>query len=101
MLQHMDKDLFEIFPDLPLRRIVPPVRQGVRSVEHPPPPTTHIARGRFAGVDRETKAAFRRIREIAQAEYERLAPKGRPGRMLRIIITLADSAILTPTNRRG
>ena len=100
MLQHMDKDLFEIFPDLPLRRIVPPVRQAVRSVEHPPPPTTHTARGSFAGVDRETNAAFRRIREIAQAEYERLTPKGRLGRMLRSIITLADAAMRTPTNRR-
>ena len=100
MLQHMDKDLFEIFPDLPSLR-------GTR------PAGRHIARQRFPMVNRRAEipalrrlhhsddVAFRRIREIAQAEYERLTPKGRLGRVLRTIIAVADAAMLAPANRRG
>ena len=107
MLQDMEKDLFEIFPDLPWpRRIRPLFPQGVQSVDHPPPPATHAARFRLPVVNRKTRAlrqhhtddaALRRIREIAQAEYDRLTPKGRLGGMLRMIISVADAAMRTPT----
>jgi hypothetical protein len=103
----MEKDLFEIFPDLPWPRHTRLLfRQGVHSVEYPPPPATHVARLRLPVVNRKTRtlrrqhtddAALCRIREIAQAEYDRLTPKGRLGGMLRTIIAVADAAMLTPT----
>jgi len=109
MLQDMDKNLFEIFPDLPTpRRIGPLFRQRLQSIEHPPPPTTHVARLGLSAAHRQTAtqelrrrqhvddAALRRIRAIALAEYERLTPKGRLGGMLRTIIAVADAAMLLP-----
>jgi hypothetical protein len=105
MLQEMEKDLFAIFPDLLGPR---PTGQRVRplvpSVKRPHPPTTHIARRRIP-VYRDTRAlwtaltddaALRRIRQIAQTQYERLRPRAktsRVGRVLQNIVEIADAAM--------
>ncbi len=100
----MAKDLFEIFPDLPSPRLAhPPARKDIQNVEYPPPPTTTVARRRIPTVDREKEVlalrklhqadtvALRRIRDIAQAEYDRLTPKDRSSRVLRTIVALAGA----------
>jgi hypothetical protein len=107
MLQQMDKDLFEIFPDLPSPRgMRPPVRQVVPSVRHPLPPTTQVTRRGSPAGNRETEilalrrlhhnddVALRRIRRIAQVEHKRLKENDRFARMLRTIIAVADAAIV-------
>ena len=107
-----EKDLFEIFPDLiSPARIRPPARQGVPSIDHPPPPTTHIARRRTPVADRETEivalrtlhhsdqVALRRIRDVAQVEYTRLTPTDRVARALRKIMMSADGALRIAAKR--
>jgi len=105
MLQEMEKDLFAIFPDLPGPRPTGPrVRQLVPSVQRPHPPTTHVARRRIP-VRRDTRALWtartedaglRRIRQIAQTQYERLPPREKTsgvGLVLQKIVEIADAAM--------
>ena len=69
--------MFEIFPDLLWpRRARPPARQAVRSIP-PPRPTSRPARRRMT-ISRDDES-LRRIREIAQTEYERLTPEDKSG----------------------
>jgi hypothetical protein len=97
----MEKDLFAIFPDLPSpRRVRPPVRQIVSSVEPPPSSITNVTRRRILMVNRETEIlALRRIREIAQSESERLKPNDGLVHVLRTIVAVADRAIVASTSR--
>ena len=101
----MAKDLFEIFPDLPSpRRAHPPARKEIPTADYPPPPTTNVARRLIPAVDREKEmmalrklhhantVALRRIRNIAQAEYDRLTPNDRSRRVLQTIAALASAA---------
>jgi hypothetical protein len=95
----MEKDLFEIFPDLPSpRRMRPPVRQIVSSVEPSPLPTSTIARRRVLRLNIDDEA-LRRIRKIAQAESERLKSTDRVAQKLRTIVAIADAAIFATSYR--
>jgi hypothetical protein len=96
MLQEMEKDLFAIFPDLPGPR-------PTRRVQRRRPPKTGVARRRIP-VRRDTRAlwtahidaALRRIRQIAQTQYERLPSRQKTsgvGLALQQIVGVADAAM--------
>jgi hypothetical protein len=101
----MEKDLFAIFPDLPWTRPAGAwVRPLVPSVQRPHPPVTGVARRRIPvyrnirplWMARTDDAPLRRIRQLAQTQYERLPPREKTsgiGRVLQNIVEIANSTL--------
>jgi len=89
----IERNLFEIFPDLPwphpARSLSPQIGP---SIQRPRPPATHVAGRRIKVRPPHADAALCRIRDIAYLEYARLKPRGQLSQTLRTIIAIADGA---------